>query len=251
MGKEKYEPINTAREDQKTITFVCSCCGSLVRSDYTDAHDRKCGTPAEKGMDVVSNMTTKVLELVDERRKSAPSPIQIWRFPEPGKSYILAADPCTGSEGGDNAAIEVIDAETGEQCAEFAAVVSPEDLAPIILDLAQRYNSAEVAVEVNSVGLITNNILIRQYENVYRYKRLDRVNHTVTDLIGWWTDVKKTKALMESAFRVSVERNPKLLNSAGLIAEILAYDENGYEKNDRFSAMMIAQAVRAERMVTV
>jgi hypothetical protein len=103
---------------------------------------------------------------------------------------------------------------------------------------------------VNSVGLITNNILIRQYENVYRYKRLDRLNHTMTDFIGWWTNVK-TKARMESAFRVSVEGNPKLLNSAGLIAEILAYDENGYEKNDRFSAMMIAQAVRAERMVTV
>ena len=32
---------------------------------------------------------------------------------------------------------EVIDAGTGEQCAEFAAVVSPENLAPIILRIGK------------------------------------------------------------------------------------------------------------------
>jgi len=250
MSKEKYEPINTAREDQKTVTFVCHDCGSLVRSDYADVHDRKCGMPAKKGRGVVSNMTARVLELVDERRKSVSSSTEIWRFPEPGKSYILAAYPCTGSDGGGNAAIEVIDAETGEQCAEFAAVVSPEDLALIILDLAQRYNNAEVAVEVNGVGQVTNNILVRQYGNVYRWKHLDEVNQTMTDHVGWRTTTK-TKALMESIFRESVEKNPQLLNSVNLITEILAYDEDGCEENERFSAMMIAQAVRAEKMLAV
>jgi hypothetical protein len=47
-SEERYEPINTAREDQKTVTFVCHDCGCLVRSDYAGAHDKKCGTPQKE-----------------------------------------------------------------------------------------------------------------------------------------------------------------------------------------------------------
>lgn len=251
MGKQKYEPINTAREDQKTITFVCSDCGCLVRSDFTDAHDKKCKSIPKKGDSTVSNMSKKVLELVEDKKKSAPSPTSVWRFPESGKNYILAADPCVGNEGGSNAAIEVIDAETGEQCAEFASIVSPEEFAPIILYIAKIYNNAEVAVETNNIGLITNNILIKQgYENIYRHKRFDGINHVLTDLYGWWTN-SKTRIEMESVLREEVINNTEMLRSEKLIDEILDYDENGSGNDDCFSAMMIAQIVRHERLSSV
>jgi hypothetical protein len=195
-------------------------------------------------------MNSKVLELIEMRKKSVSSPVKVWRFPEPGKSYILAADPCMGTEGSDNAAIEVIDAETGEQCAEFAQVVSPEDLAPIVLNLARLYNNAEVAIETNYVGLITNRIVMAQYENIYRFKRLDRFTNLLSDMPGWWTDVK-SRARMVSVFHETVLSNLELIHSAELIDELLSHVEDGPALDDQVNAMMIAQAVRAERMVAV
>ncbi len=189
-------------------------------------------------------------EVVEASKKSATSPIKVWKFPGEGKSYIIGADPCAGIDGGDNAAIEVIDAETGEQCAEFAAVVTPENLAPIILDLANRYNNAEVAVEINAHGMITNSILMRRfgYENLYRSKRLDRLQNVMMDIVGWWTDYKEM-ARMESSFREFFGINSGLIHSKKLLDEILAYNEEGSELNDRFMALMIALSVRNERML--
>ena len=195
-------------------------------------------------------METAILEVVEARRKSVCPAIKVWKFPEPGKTYILAADPCFGGSGGDNAAIEVIDAETGEQCAEFASIVTPEDLAPIILDLAIQYNNAEVAVEVNSVGMITKNILLRRfnYENIYRFKRLDRLKNVMTDIVGWWTDYK-SKERMESTFREFCKSNLGLIHSKKLLDEIVTYGNQGAETDDRFMALMIALSVRNERVL--
>jgi hypothetical protein len=193
-------------------------------------------------------METKILEAVETSKMSVCSPVKVWKFPEPGKNYILSADPCLGTEtDSSNAAIEVIDAETGEQCAEFAQVVSPENLAPIIFDLAKRYNNAEVAVEVNSVGMLTNKLLIHKfnYENIYRFKRLDRLQNTMTDIVGWWTDYK-SKAQMEAIFRDFLGNNIGLIHSKKLLNEILFYNEDSPKPNDRFAAMMIALAVRDE-----
>lgn len=153
-------------------------------------------------------------------------------------------------EEGPNAAIEVIDAGTGEQCAEFAAVVSPENLAPIILELARRYNNAEVVVEVNAHGMITNSILLHrfEYENIYRFKRLDRLKNSMTDIHGWWTDYK-SKTRMESVFREFFGSNPGLIHSKKLLNEVISYNEEGPEFDDRFMAFMIALSVRSERML--
>jgi hypothetical protein len=198
----------------------------------------------------MSVISVGIPDEVEKQKKFATSPVKVWKFPEEGKSYILAADPCSGIDGGDNAAIEVIDAETGEQCAEFAAVVTPENLAPIIFDLAKRYNNAEVSVEVNSVGLITISILTKRfkYENIYRQKRLDRLNHQTTEIVGWWTDFR-SKTRMESAFREFFGSSRGLIHSKKLLDEVLAYDENESYPNDRVMAMMIALTVRAERML--
>lgn len=198
----------------------------------------------------MSVISVGIPDEVEKQKKFATSPVKVWKFPEEGKSYILAADPCSGIDGGDNAAIEVIAAETGEQCAEFAAVVTPENLALIIIDLAKRYNNAEVAVEVNSVGLITNSILTKrfQYENIYRYKRLDRINHQTTEIVGWWTDYK-SKTRMESVFREFFGSDPGLIHSKKLLNEVVSYNEEGPEFDDRFMAFMIALSVRSERML--
>ena len=98
--------------------------------------------------------------------------------------------------------------------------------------------------------MVTNSLLLRKfgYENLYRYKRLDRLKNVVTDIFGWWTDYK-SKIRMESTFRDVIGHNPRLIVSAELLDEILEYDENGSAADDRLVAMMIALSVRNERML--
>lgn len=198
----------------------------------------------------MSVISLGIPEEVNKQKKLVTSPVKVWKFPEEGKKYIIGSDPCLGYEEGDNAAIEVIDDETGEQCAEFASIVSPENLAPIILGLAKRYNNAEVAVEVNSFGMVTNGLLVNkyEYENIYRYKRTDRLKNVVSDIVGWWTD-SRTKIRMESTFRDFLGSNIGLIHSKKLLDEILFYNEDGTDQNNRLIAMMIALTVRSEKML--
>lgn len=196
----------------------------------------------------MSNFPKEIRNLVEKHKKLATSPIKIWRMPEKGKQYVIGADPCLGNDEDSNAAIQIIDVETGEQCAEYAAVISPEKLAPIIFDLGNLYNAAEVAVEVNSVGMVTNSILMKklEYEHLYRYERLGSRTAAGTEIFGWWTDYK-TKVRMESAFQHFFASTPELIHSKKLLEEILSYTEDSTEPDDRLVAMMIALTVRSEK----
>jgi hypothetical protein len=78
----------------------------------------------------------------------------VWREPQDGHEYILAADCSEGvGEGGDNNAFHVIDQKTLEQVAEFCSnVVPPSIFAQIIHQIGIYYNTALVVVENNGVG---------------------------------------------------------------------------------------------------
>lgn len=134
----------------------------------------------------------------------------VWELPQKGATYSLGTDVSLGNEGGDYSCIQVVKLEKGigadVQVACWHGLLNPEDLAEIVLAIGWFYNEALAAVEVNSMGMVTNNALVRhfEYENIYRFKRLDRLKHAVTDIIGWWTDEKSKRALMtkmDKAFR--------------------------------------------------
>jgi len=193
-------------------------------------------------------MGVETVEKLKSGRMLASSSVKVWKFPEVGKTYILAADPSTGE--GSNSAIEVIDAKTGEQCVEFAQAATPEDLAPIVLNLARMYNNAEVAIETNNVGLITNRIVMAQYENIYRFKRLDRITHSMIDVYGWWTDTK-SRARMVKVFQENILEHLELIHSVQLFDDLLSFFGDATGSDDLLCAMMIAQTVRAERLLAV
>jgi phage terminase large subunit-like protein len=69
----------------------------------------------------------------------------------PGKRYVIGVDPCAGTKDGDFACVQVID-ESGLQCAELLARMTPEELAKEVERLAWKYSKAVVAVERNSNG---------------------------------------------------------------------------------------------------
>ena len=76
----------------------------------------------------------------------------IWLPPMPEKKYLVAVDPAGGGSEGDNSAVQVLDLETGLQCAEFAGHVGGLELAELASQLAAEYNQAWLVIERNGCG---------------------------------------------------------------------------------------------------
>jgi hypothetical protein len=128
--------------------------------------------------------------------------LHVWERPIREFRYVMGVDVSLGNDGGDYSCVQVIKLtdtiEPDEQVACWRGLIVPEDLAEVVYSIGHWYNEALAAVEVNSMGMVTNSILCRdwEYENVYRYKRMDRLKNFLTDIIGFWTDEKSKRALM-------------------------------------------------------
>ncbi len=58
--------------------------------------------------------------------------LEIWLPPVKGKEYLVAVDPAGGGSEGDYSAAQVLEMETGLQCAEFAGHVGGLELAQFV-----------------------------------------------------------------------------------------------------------------------
>jgi hypothetical protein len=90
-----------------------------------------------------------VREPVERRRNGE---LEIWLPPLQGKEYLVAVDPSGGGSLGDYSAAEVLEMETGLQCAEFAGHAGGLELAKLVTKLAAEYNNAWLVVERNNHG---------------------------------------------------------------------------------------------------
>lgn len=126
----------------------------------------------------------------------------VFELPQKGDKYCVGVDVSLGNDGGDYSCCQVVKLSRGKerdkQVACWHGYMNPNDLAEIVLAICWWYEEALAAVEVNSMGMVTNSALLRlfDYENVYRFKRLDRLKHAYTDIVGWWTDYKSKRALI-------------------------------------------------------
>ena len=100
----------------------------------------------------------------------------------------------------------------------------------IVLALCWYYNEALAAVEVNSFGMATNTRLMRdyEYENIYRFKRMDRLKHFMTDIVGFWTDYKSKRTLISFCSKMMLD-DQVLIRDKYLIDEFRDFTEDGAE----------------------
>jgi len=112
---------------------------------------------------------------IDERLGEAPEPaerrwnsqLEIWLPPLRGRRYLVAVDPAGGGADGDYSAAQVLELETGLQCAEFAGHVGGLELARSMAELATEYNLAWLVVERNNHG----SGVLAYLDTPCRYKR--------------------------------------------------------------------------------
>jgi hypothetical protein len=180
-----------------------------------------------------------------ERRRNGE--LEVWLPPVPGREYLVAVDPAGGGSEGDYSAAEVVDLESGLQCAEFAGHVGGLELANLVTDLAAEYNHAALVVERNNHGAA----VLAMAETVCRYPRI----YQQAGQAGWLTTSVSRPAMIGGLDAALVEA-PERFMSRRLLGECrsfvrLADGRTGARAgthDDRVMAMAIGLAARSEML---
>ncbi len=193
------------------------------------------------------------IEAIEGRLATAPEPaerrrngeLEIWLPPCKGKQYVLAVDPAGGGSDGDYSAAEVLDLETGMQCAEFAGHMGGLELARFVADLATEYNRAWLVVERNNHG----NGVLAHLESSCKYERI----YGQGGQAGWLTTSMSRPAVL-GRLDAALAESPGCFMSRRLLAECRSFVRlpNGRTgarsgtHDDRVMAMAIGLGARAE-----
>jgi len=193
------------------------------------------------------------LGAIEARLVTMPAPVEarrngeleIWLPPLKGKAYLVAVDPAGGGSEGDYSAAQVLELETGLQCAEFAGHVGGLELAQLVTALATEYNRAWLVVERNNHG----SGVLALIETACGYGRIYRQGGQA----GWLTTSVSRPAALGRLDAGLVER-PECFQSRKLLAECRSFvrlpdGRSGARPgthDDRVMAMAIALGARAE-----
>jgi hypothetical protein len=193
------------------------------------------------------------VEAIDRRLREIPVPVErrwagtleVWLKPIPGREYLVAVDPAGGGSDGDYAAMQVLDAATGLQCAEYQGRCSLLGCAERAATLAREYNDALLIVERNNHGAG----VIAYLTGTVKYARLFEQDGQA----GWLTTALSRPRVLEQVERLLGEGAESVM-SARLLREMKTFvrDARGRtgaaegQHDDLVMAMGIGLAVRAE-----
>jgi hypothetical protein len=228
-----------------------------VRANFGSRAQAEFAEDAEKCF-LVSGECYFDVELLLEQIGTAPAPICCsdvdrylqWLPPKNGedqadaKEYIIGADPAGGGINGDYCCAQVIERQTGIQCAEYRGHLKPTEFAHRLAEMAREYNHALIAVERNNHGLAVLSALHMSagYDHVYRQGGQD----------GWLTTEMSRSTMLEKLRDVLVN-HPYALKSKRLLQECRTFVRHGDGScsagrgahDDTVMAMAIAQTVRS------
>jgi len=195
-------------------------------------------------VEAVEKRLASVSEPIETRRGGA---LQIWLPPVAAKKYLVAVDTAGGGADGDFAAVQVIEMNSGLQCAELQQRLGTLELAKVSAELAREYGGALIAVERNNHGAG----VLAYLDSVERYARV----YEHAGVAGWLTTAGSKPAMVSRMGALLVE-SPWLFFSRRLLGECRTFVAmaggrtgavNGAH-DDCLMAMAIGQAVRAELM---
>jgi hypothetical protein len=216
----------------------------LARQEYAED---------EESCFLASGNSVFELEAIEARLAAVPEPmelrrngeLEVWLPPLKGKEYLVAVDPAGGGSEGDYSAAQVLELETGLQCAEFAGHASGLELAKLVTRLAAVYNDAWLVVERNNHG----SGVLAFVETSCKCKRVYRQGGQP----GWLTTSVSRPAVLGRLGAALVE-DPGRFQSRRLLGECRSFVRlpNGKSgaragtHDDRVMAMAIGLGARAE-----
>jgi len=190
------------------------------------------------------------LESIEHARQHSSEPLEtrdnerlvIWLPAQATREYVIGADPAGGGIEGDYSCGEVIDRESGMQCAELHGHWSPREFARKLAELGTEYNTALLAVESNNHGSgVLAGLRTLNYPRVFHGKKQD----------GWLTSVASRPRMIENLASALIEE-PELFRDSWFLKECRTFVRypNGRPSaapgthDDCVIALAIAWAVR-------
>lgn len=196
----------------------------------------------------VQAIEQRMLDVREAEGRQRNGSLLEWLPPVPGRRYVVAVDTAGGGPEGDFAAVQVLDVQTGMQCAELQERLRPPALADVCEDLARRYQDALLVVERNNHGAAVLALLeTRPGLRLYRQ----------SGQAGWLTSAA-SKPEVIARLGTLLRETPERFFSKRLLAECRTFlsDEHGRSgaapgaHDDLVMAMAIGQAVRAEALMS-
>jgi hypothetical protein len=216
----------------------------LARQEYAE-DEESCFRASGESVFEMAAIEDRLLtapEPVDRRRNGE---LEIWLPPVKGKQYLVAVDPAGGGSEGDYSAAQVLEMETGLQCAEFAGHVGGVELAKLVAELATEYHRACLVVERNNHG----SGVLAHLETGCRYERI----YSRDGQAGWLTTSMSRPAVL-GRLDAALAEEPGRFMSRRLLGECRSFVRlpNGRTgaragtHDDRVMAMAIGLGARAE-----
>lgn len=175
--------------------------------------------------------------------------VMFWHLPEAGQRYVIGCDPADG-QGSDNTAIDVWDADTLEQVAQFYGKIRPDEAADLLAALGWYYNHAFIGVENNMLTTVL--FLSKIYDFYYFTNVVDEKTQKKTKKIGWSTN-GKTRNLMIDDYIIDFEDGTLEIHSAVTQGEMKTFVKkdngkrehaNGKHDDALFAAFVAMQMIR-------
>lgn len=167
--------------------------------------------------------------------------LEVYALPEPGKAYVIGADPAEGNPSSDDSALTVMDAITGEEVAALAAKVEPRVFGSYIHQIGMFYNQAVVLCERNNHGHLVLGWL-DDYSGLSLALGPD-------GKVGWLTN-SLGKALMYDACAETFRTKDTVLHSFATYTQISSIEGASLsapqgEADDRATSYALANLARA------
>jgi hypothetical protein len=247
-------PVTYFREDERALGLTAEQIGFRrgLEASYRGLRSQEFAEDADSCFRATGECCFEV-EAVEARLRAVPEPVEarrggalrVWLPAVPGKEYLVAVDTAGGGADGDFAAVQVVDVESGMQCAELQQRLGTLELARVSAALAREYGGALIAVERNNHGAG----VLAYLDSVERYARV----YEQGGVAGWLTTAG-SKPRMVSQMGALLVESPGLFFSKRLLGECrtfvsMAGGRTGAVSgahDDCLMAMAVAQAVRAE-----
>ena len=189
----------------------------------------------------------------EKKLKSWVGPYEEYEPPEPGAVYVIGVDPA-GYAARDHAAFQVLKVYDGEwtQVACYADHTEPLPFTRKLLEVAERYHHATVAVESNGVGAAVLALLEEMecknvyYEKAYR-PGIAATSKSVDQMLSWLQEALRDELTLHDADTVdqltSYKHDKRV--ERGASHEILSGGGSGKRRRnrhhwDKISALQIA-----------
>lgn len=264
LSEEELELRRLYQLDDAQIAFrreVKANFGQRAREEYAEDSET-CFRMSGDCVFEIETIEDRLRLLADPSERHNNGELEIYFPPVAGKKYVIGVDPAGGTEDGDYSCAEVLDKESGQQCAELLARLRPQDFASRVADLAVQYGNCTVVVERNNHGHAVLAALnsIAERKSVPNGCSRDMPagkfrNETIwldsSDEQGWLTTVANRPPMLE-LFGTMLRTRPVLLNSRRLLEQCRTFvrGRDGRPEaapgshDDAVLAIAIAYAVR-------